>query len=222
MDTTHRLWACILTSVKAFSAITLFGLMAVQSASAQELPTSIYPAIGAPWTTMQAGSYESKPASARAQCEHVAEQSVSDALTSTECQRFESMLAAGQCDSVQVPDGIVHDYVNYKRPNGQEFVSVGVLKEHGSGTAAFLCDLGGGVFGYFYAGSPKHCNNAAFVFIPSPPPLTQNCEFVSRGVEQQPSTYVSLPGLYSSGIYVPGVDVFVQGGLQHSSRTVCK
>lgn len=221
-----RQWAC-------FQGILLcFGMFAAMSASAQsQLPSSVSPAISGPWKMMRAGSFEPTPASARMQCERAARQSQTDTLTTSQCVQFESMLAKGQCESVQVSDGVIHDFMSYLR-GGKNSISQGVPKAHGHNTSALLCSLSNNVHGYFYTGSRKHCNNAAFVLLsPAPilPPVVEvvetepvkKCRFVKREVIQVSNTFVSVPDSYTCGIYIPGVTAMVPGGIQSSSSMVC-
>ncbi|MCD5381528.1 MAG: hypothetical protein LR008_03065 [Candidatus Pacebacteria bacterium] len=224
----QRLWAYFLYLVPLMGLS--IGIFAALPASAQsELPSSANPATTTPWKSMHAGSFEPGLASAREQCERAAYQSETDKLTISQCLQFESMLANGQCESVQVPDGIIHDFMNYKR-NEKKLVSRSVLKEHGHDTSALLCALSEGVYGYFYTGTKKHCNNVAFVLLPSSsttiPILvdkepTKTCRFVKREVVQSPSTFVSLPDFHTCGCYIPGVTAMVSGSIQSSSSMVC-
>ncbi len=212
--------------------MVLLGITAALPAGAQTipsaLPTSSNPATGL-WIKMHPSSFAGTSKSAFEQCYRDAVLEKADPLTLEKCQEFQVMLERGLCESVMVPDGVVHDFMN-GRTNGQSKVTRNVEKQIGRHDRALLCNLGDGVYGYWYTGiRGQSCNNVAFTFVvppaPPPPPEVQTekkCRFVKRAVKEIPSTFVHVQDFNSCGCYIPGVTVVVPGGTQTNSSLVCE
>lgn len=237
-----RLWAQIQTFAATLVAMLVLGLSAAYPAGAQDLPTSSEPATGN-WTKMQPSSFAGTIKSAYEQCQRNADHDETDILTRQTCQEFRNFLEHGLCEVVMVPDGIVHDFMN-GRTNGKSRITRNVKKQIGRNDRAFLCDLGDGVYGYWYTGiRNQSCNNVAFSFVkrPAPPPVIlpppvvtppppppkrvmvveEKCRFVKRETVQLPNTLTHVSDFEWCGCYVPGFTGMQQGGKQTSSVLKC-
>ena len=222
-------------------ALVLFvsmGLIAAMPASAQSItfPSSSTPATGV-WTKMTPSTFEGTVKSAVEQCLRDAAIEPNDLLTPERCQKMQSLLAAGQCQDVLVPDGVVHDYMN-GRTSGRSFVTRNVKKQLGRSDRALLCELGGGVHAYWYTGiRGQSCNNVGItILVPTPPPPPpapppppkKVCRIVEvrNGVPVDNSVYLSpflLQRYCPPGtLFIPGL--LLQNGSQDKSTqflTVC-
>jgi len=141
------------------------------SAYSADLPTSVQEPSGK-WTVMHPATFPARISSALDQCNRDANVSESDALTLDKCLMLEKKLSDKTCLTKQVPDKIVFDLLN--GPNG------GIWQDREKATGrldrALLCDLGDGVYAYWFTGvSKQSCNNIAIVLPPpklvvAPPP----------------------------------------------------
>lgn len=162
------LWAQVLARW-FLTVLSVLGLMAASlPASAQSaLPTSALPAKGS-WDHMIPSSFRGSLSSAFGQCQRDEAISPTDPLTPDKCDSFKAKLALGECRVVSVPDGIVFDILN-GRWGGKSGFKFGMRKHTGREDRALLCDLGDGVWGYWFTGiHGQSCNNVAFVFVPKP------------------------------------------------------
>lgn len=187
------------------------GSLAALPASASSLPSSTQPATGE-WTVMRPSSFPGTIASAVEQCERDAALRTDDLFTRQHCIRFRTMLTGNECREVMVPDGIVHDHMNAYRAR----VTHNVVKKTGRLDRALLCNLGGGVFGYWYTGvKGQSCNNVAISIVvprltyapPPPPPLPKKkvCRSVAVVQYAPVNQYVYLPGYVLPEYCPPGV-----------------
>ena len=226
-----RLWAQIQRGTGILVMTVCLGLSAAMPAGAQEtqLPTSMYPPIGKAWDKMRDGSFEPSPESVRLESDYAVNQLETDRLEPEHAATFEEMIANDQCETVY-PNGVVHDYVVYKLPNGSMYVQPSVLVALGEDVTALQCYLGDSVYGYFYTGTPEHCNNVAFTFAPLHEPEVasvktesqENCRFVKREIVHSPGSFVHLPDFNYCGCYIPGITAMVPGSIQTSSQKVCR
>lgn len=225
-----RLWAHIRWSMVAAVAVTFLGWSAAMPAGAQPtategLPSSVRPPRG-DWEQMTPSSFRGTVEDALRQCNRNAAVSATDVLTPTKCERFGTQLQSGtQCQVVQVPDGVVFDILNGLR-HGQSHMWFGMRKQLGRHDQAVLCDVGDGVWAYWFTGIPNQsCNNVAFVLLPQTAATapTENCRLVKHERRQLPNTFTSVPAMYScGGCYMPGFTGVIDGGEQTSSRMVCE
>lgn len=136
----------------------------VSAYSADNLPTSVHEPSGK-WIVMHPTTFPAMISSAWDQCRRDANVSESDALTLDKCTVLEQKLSDKTCLIKQVPDKIVFDLLN--GPNG------GIWQDREKATGredrALLCDLGDGVYAYWFTGVAKQsCNNIAIVLPPPP------------------------------------------------------
>lgn len=163
-----RLWARFRYMLLMLSLC--IGITAALPAGAQTLPSSSTPATGL-WTKMHPSSFSGTIKSAYDQCQRDADINVTDLLTPKKCQDFRDYLEHGLCEVVMVPDGIVHDFMN-GRTNSKSKVTFNIKKQTGRYDRAFMCNLGDGVYAYWYTGiRNQSCNNVAFSFEIPPPSL---------------------------------------------------
>ncbi len=181
------------------------GSLAALPASAYSLPSSTQPAAGE-WRVMRPSSFNGTIASAVEQCERDAALVADDLLTPERCVRLRTMLSGNQCAEVMVEDGIVHDFMN-GRQNGKSFVTKNVKKSLGRKDRALLCDLGAGVYAYWYTGvRGVSCNNIGISIViprmplaPPEPPKPEpepECQVVAIRHEDLPPGFKFLPGVY--------------------------
>lgn len=210
-------------------------------AQANNLPTSEYPTKGE-WRKMNPSTFPGTTDSALEQCRRAMRADRTGRLTAEKCKQFESMLRVGFCEVVTVPDGIVHDFMN-QRVGGQSTLLPNVVKRIGRTDRAQLCDLGDGVFAYWYTGDGSSCNNVGITLarsrVPAPvsvpelvvvpvtasevqPVARVTCRFKKVEVVQTPSTFTHVSDFVSCGCYIPGYTGVVQGGIQTSSELVCE
>lgn len=193
--------------ITTIALVAFVGSLAAMPARAQPiLPTSTQPA-KADWRAMRPSSFAGTIASAVEQCERDAALVADDLLTPERCGRFRTLLQGGDCLTVMVPDGIVHDFMN-GRENGRSFVTRNVKKKIGREDRALVCDLGAGVYAYWYTGIKNvSCNNVGFSIViptiplvvtpPEPPkPPKPKCKVVAIRQQDVPQGFTFLPGVY--------------------------
>lgn len=145
--------------LKLLVSAVVGGLLCLSTASAQQLPTTEN-ATENVWSVMNANSHPKTIQAARSQCDLDADISSVDRLTLEHCVVLEHKLVNNQCLNVEVPDGIGHDYVN-----GRNSVARNTRKQTGRNDPALLCDVGDGVYIYWYMmDSEDSCNNLAITF----------------------------------------------------------
>ncbi|MCA9358021.1 hypothetical protein KC902_02045 [Candidatus Kaiserbacteria bacterium] len=222
-----RLWAHV-WSVVTQVAVSLI-LFAALPASAQNLPSS--PAQGhfSPWRTMHPSSFDVDMFSVIEQCERA--RPTEKWLTSSHCQRLPELISNGKCPVVWVPDGTRLDRLlgRVDGDSGKESKAwPRQEKQTGRNDRALLCNLGKGVYAYWFTGDKgKSCNNVAFVHTPPkpvvvapPPPVVEEDELVCfdepiGGVNPQPegevlfinSAYIESCCCGGNGDYVPSLYV---------------
>ncbi len=137
------------------------------SAYSADLPTSVQEPSGK-WIVMHPTSFPAMISSAWDQCRRDANVSESDALTLDKCTVLEQKLSNKACLTEQVPDGIVFDFLS-GLSDGKSSIWQTREKATGREDRALLCDLGEGVYAYWFTGVPKQsCNNIAIVLPPPP------------------------------------------------------
>ncbi len=151
------------------------------------------------WTGMNPGSFAASPESAKEQCLNHVRRLNNPALTTASCDQFAQMISNGTCDVENVRDEHRHSSMS-RRVNDRAIVQGSTLKRHGSNTSALLCDLGGGLKGYFYTGTDLHCNNVAFDLPPRKTPPKEICQRVAIGNTVGGGTHQHLDGFsYQNG-----------------------
>lgn len=213
--------------------LTLLVSMSVQ-AQTSNLPTSEYPAKGE-WKVMNPSTFLGTTDSAVEQCLRAVKADSTGRLTADKCQQFATKLEVGLCEIVTVPDGVVHDFMS-QRVGGKSTLLHNVEKHIGRNDRALLCDLGEGVYAYWYTGEHTSCNNVGItlakvvapepvvippVVTPAVQPVRVTCRFETREVIRTPSTLTHVPDFTSCGCYIPGFTGMMQGGIQTSSGMVC-
>lgn len=187
------------------SGLCAISFLATSAAWAQtSLPSSDYPVRGI-WKDMHPSSFEGTLKSVAEQCLRDEAVSNHDPLTKEKCRLLVEMLKNNQCTVEMVRDDIVFDILN-GRMAGQSHVWFNMQKSIGREDRALLCDLGDGVFSYWFTGvRGQSCNNLAFVFkrqpvvVPEPP----------QPVVIQPEQHMPYTGVVRSGSveYLPGVNI---------------
>lgn len=182
------------TLVTALMAlVTALGGSGVVIGAETGLPSSERPAAGSPWHVMHPGSFPATPEAAEEACLLAAGVSAEDALTPESCTRFGEQLAAGSCEPKMVTNGTVFDFMGFRR-GGVTRVRPAVLKDIQAADEhkAMLCDLGDGVWGFWFNGE-NGCNNPAFVMLKPTPQMKMVCkgQDLSRGAP--PNEVVYLP-----------------------------
>lgn len=178
-----RLWAHVIGLVMqmAFAG----GLFAALPASAQNLPSSPAQGSFSPWRTMHPSSFDVDMFSVIEQCERA--RPTEKWLTSAHCQRLPELISNGKCSVEWVPDGTRLDRLlgRVDGDSGKESKAwARQEKQTGRKDRALLCDLGKGVYAYWFTGDKnKSCNNVAFVYIPPkqvriPLPVVEEDELV--------------------------------------------
>jgi hypothetical protein len=199
------------------------------AAQTENLPSSSTPTKSV-WSSMRPTSFEPTVASALEQCLRAAKKDPADVLTEEKCDTFKQQLEVGEaCRLVWVPDGIGFDYMN-GLIRGSKTVTENVKKSIGREDRARLCDLGDGVYAYWFVGDDgKSCNNVGIVIVAKPPeepveevppgPPTVRWVCLKETFEQHyHGNDLHLPGMYVEGCehnsFIPGLSI--SGGLTQS------
>ncbi len=174
------------------------------SAYSADLPTS--QSLSSDWIIMHPSTFTGTTHSAFEQCARNANVNESDALTLDLCRELERKISENQCSVVQVPDGIIFDYLN-GRSQGQSVISFNKRKATGRDDRALLCSLGNGVHAYWFTGVPKQsCNNIAIVLPPKPVATIPSPKRAVCRIERfsNPVAGMSTPQVLSVGVVLPG------------------
>ncbi len=134
-------------------------------------PSSSAPGTFSPWKKMHPSTFDLSIEAVEYQCKRA--EPTETWLTPKHCTLLTEMLEAKQCPEVFVPDGVRLDRL-LGRVNGGKGKSQPWAKQDkqtGRLDRALLCDLGDGVYSYWFTGDKgKSCNNVAFTYSPPPPP----------------------------------------------------
>ena len=163
-----RPWAHIWPGVLALLLFNFAGLSAAQTAGAlTELPSSREAPLGT-WLNMIPKSYGEDIETVFEVCVNNAKISPLDVLTLKKCQLLKTQLTNSQCSEVFMSDkDAVRLSILNGLKNGKPYTWYNMLKQTGHSDRALLCDLGDGLYSYWFTGDAgKSCNNLAFVFAP--------------------------------------------------------
>ena len=159
------------------------------------------------WNRMIPGTFEPSVAAAVRQCEEQERVSVSDRLTPVHCLRLRQHLVANTCDVIPaVADGLRLAFMSERGG-----ILRNVEKRIGRAHRALRCDLGDGVFAYYFTGEPGvRGNNLGLVFTDPPPRGRWSpSDTLQPGVPgfSLPGVYIDRPcncDLNLQGLYFPG------------------
>lgn len=218
-----------------YSALMALSLSFVSLAPSRAEAVTTLPSsattIARPWLKMNPTTFQVSHASVLDQYVRVAE--VDSRLTGAMRDRLARMLRAGEGEVVEVPDGIVYDYLT-GRVNGGPGVYRTMRQALGRSHRALLFDLGDGVYVYWFTGEKGiSCNNIGVVivpppvaYLPPPSPPKKSCRVVARTIAAPPPTFTFYQSFVLPGCccltYIPGlVTSSVPQSDSTSFETVC-
>lgn len=219
-----------------FLSLGVFAVLPAKAQTEDEFPTSQQTPVHT-WENMTADAHNASNQSGFTQCLRAAAIDATDSLTKSKCYYQLALwedATSDACRYVTVPDknDIIFDYMNYRRDN-KSYVDQAVKMSLPNGVKAQICDLGDGVYSYFFRGEPgKSCNNVGFVVdaqaVPAAPTKAKvSCRQVRTVVHKHDSGgYEFLPGSYhpqcclncGAGIFTPGL--FIDNTSSSPDKTV--